>query len=95
VALLVPNPEWVKSWAEAAGKPGDLAMLGKDPEFLRALGVAVDHVNRGLSVVERVRRFAVATEPFSIDNEQMTPTMKIRRHVIAKKYGPMLDALYE
>ena len=91
----MPNPEWATSWAEAAGKPGDLTTLRNDPEFLRALGVAVDDVNRGLSVVEKVRRFAVAAEPFSIDNEQMTPTMKIRRHVIAEKYGPMLDALYE
>jgi long-chain acyl-CoA synthetase len=95
VALLVPNPEWAKSWADAAGKASDLAMLGKDPEFLKALGGAVDDVNRSLSVVERIRRFAVAAEPFTIDNEQMTPTMKIRRHVIAKVYGPALDALYE
>jgi long-chain acyl-CoA synthetase len=95
VALLVPNPEWAKSWAEAAGKPGDLAILAKDAEFLKALRGAVDDVNRSLSVVERIRRFAVATEPFTIENEQMTPTMKIRRHVIAGKYGALLDALYE
>jgi long-chain acyl-CoA synthetase len=95
VALLVPNPEWAKSWAEAAGKPGALAILAKDAEFLKALRGAVDDVNRSLSVVERIRRFAVATEPFTIENEQMTPTMKIRRHVIAEKYGALLDALYE
>ncbi len=95
VALLVPNPEWAKSWADAAGKPADLAKLAEDPEFLKALGDATDDANRSLSVVERIRRFVVAAEPFTIDNEQMTPTMKIRRHVIAKKYGPMLDALYE
>ena len=95
VALLVPNPEWVKSWAEKAGRPADLAVLAGDPEFLKALGDAVDDVNRGLSVVERIRRFVVAAQPFTIDNEQMTPTMKIRRHVIAEKYGAMLDALYE
>ena len=62
---------------------------------MKALGDAVDDVNRGLSVVERIRRFVVAAQPFTIDNEQMTPTMKIRRHVIAEKYGAMLDALYE
>jgi long-chain acyl-CoA synthetase len=95
VALLVPNPEWAKSWAKAAGKPADLAMLAKDAEFLKALGGAVDDVNRSLSVFERIRRFVVTAEPFSIDNGQMTPTMKIRRHVIAGKYGPMLEALYE
>jgi long-chain acyl-CoA synthetase len=58
VALLVSNPEWAKSWAEVAGKPGDLAMLRNDPEFLKALGVAMDDVNHSLPVVERIRRFA-------------------------------------
>ena len=33
--------------------------------------------------------------PFSIDNEQLTPSMKIRRHVIRKAYGERLDALYK
>jgi long-chain acyl-CoA synthetase len=45
-------------------------------------------------VIERVRRFIVADEGFSIDNEQLTPSMKIRRHVISKVYGERLDALY-
>jgi long-chain acyl-CoA synthetase len=51
-------------------------------------------VNADLSVVERVRRFILADEPFTIDNEQMTPSLKIRRHVIGNVYGERLDALY-
>ena len=46
-------------------------------------------------VIERIRRFIVADEPFGIDNEQLTPSMKIRRHVIGKVYGERLDALYK
>jgi long-chain acyl-CoA synthetase len=45
-------------------------------------------------VIERVRRFVLADEPFGIENEQLTPSMKIRRHVISKAYGERLDALY-
>jgi long-chain acyl-CoA synthetase len=45
-------------------------------------------------VIEKIRRFVVADEPFSIENEQLTPSMKIRRHVISKHYGERLDALY-
>jgi long-chain acyl-CoA synthetase len=56
--------------------------------------MAVDRVNRDLSVIEKVRRFIRADEPFSIDNEQLTPSLKIRRHVISKIYGERLDALY-
>lgn len=95
VALLVPDPDWMRSWAKAAGVQPDVALLARDAEFCRALGKVIDEVNRSLSVVERVRRFAVAPEPFTIDNEQLTPTLKIRRHVIARTYAPVLDALYE
>jgi long-chain acyl-CoA synthetase len=42
-----------------------------------------------------VRRFIVADEPFSIENEQLTPSMKIRRHVLKQVYGERLDALYK
>jgi long-chain acyl-CoA synthetase len=42
-----------------------------------------------------VRRFIVADEAFSVDNEMLTPSMKIRRHVIARTYGERLDALYK
>jgi long-chain acyl-CoA synthetase len=52
-------------------------------------------VNTDLSVIEKVRRFTLAEEAFSIENEQLTPSMKIRRHIISKDYGERLDALYK
>ena len=55
----------------------------------------MDRVNAGLSSTEKVRRIILADAPFSIDNEQLTPSMKIRRHVIRKAYGERLDALYK
>jgi long-chain acyl-CoA synthetase len=41
-----------------------------------------------------VRRFIVADAPFTVENEQLTPSMKIRRHVIKAAYGDRLEALY-
>jgi len=46
-------------------------------------------------VIERVRQFAFADEPFSIDNAEMTPSLKIRRHKLKERYGDRLDALYK
>ena len=63
-------------------------------EARAALERAVARVNTELSVIERVRRFITADEPFTIENEQLTPSMKIRRHVIAQAYGDRLAALY-
>ena len=66
-----------------------------DEAAIRAkLQKAVDRVNAELSVIEKVRRFTLADEPFSVDNEQMTPSMKIRRHVLKGVYADRLDALY-
>jgi long-chain acyl-CoA synthetase len=64
------------------------------PDLQQRLSKAVDKVNADLSVVEKVRRFIVADEAFTTDNEQLTPSLKIRRHVIKKVYGERLDALY-
>jgi long-chain acyl-CoA synthetase len=94
VALLVPDTDWASAWAAENGKPSDMEALSGDPAFHAALDKAVSRVNQRLSSTEKVRRFAVATAPFSIDNEQMTPTMKIRRHVIVRRYKDVLDALY-
>ena len=75
-------------------------LLVPDPEIANApdlqtrLQKAVDRVNADLSVIEKVRRFIIADDGFTIENEQLTPSMKIRRHVISKVYGERLDALY-
>jgi long-chain acyl-CoA synthetase len=94
VGLIVPDPEWAREWAKANGLPQDEDALRANPAFLTAIREAVDQVNRDLSVTEKVRRIMLADEPFSIENEEMTPSMKIRRHVIKARYGERLDALY-
>ena len=81
-------------------RPHLVALLVPDPEIANApdlqqrLQAAVDRVNAELSVIERVRRFILADEAFAIENEQLTPSLKIRRHVIAQAYGERLTALY-
>ncbi len=95
VALLVPDPDWVKVWARKHERdPADPA-IHAEPEFLAAMDAAVGRVNRNLSNIEKIRRFCVAPEPFTVENGMLTPTLKIRRHVIRAAYGEMLDGLYE
>lgn len=94
VALIVPDAEWAAAWARDAGEQGELADLQQLPAFRVAVKAAIDRANRDLSVIEKIRKFTFADEPFSVDNNQMTPTMKIRRHEIRKIYQDRLDALY-
>ncbi len=94
VGLLVADQDWAAAWAREHGKPASPAELADDPDFHKAMGAAVERVNRSLSTVEKVRRFKVAEAPFAIENGQLTPTMKIRRHKIKEVYGKALEALY-
>ena len=95
VALIVPDETFAASWAKENGRTdASLTSLTDDAEFRKAISAAIDRVNGDLSVIERIRRFTMAAEPFTIDNEMMTPTLKIRRHVINQRYGKRLEELY-
>jgi len=99
--MLTLQPEIAQAMVYGDRRPHLVALLVPDPEIANApdlhkrLQTAVDRVNADLSVIEKVRRFILADEPFTIENEQMTPSLKIRRHVISKVYGERLDALYK
>ncbi len=94
VALVVPDPEWTQSWCAANGNACSFASLAENSGYRTAIGQAIERVNKDLTVTERVRRFVLADGPFTIENEQLTPSLKIRRHVIRQAYGDRLDALY-
>jgi len=95
VAIIVPDPEEMRGWARENGKPVDLAALAEDPAFRDWIGQAVERTNRQLSKIERVRRFILSREEFTTDNEMLTPSMKVRRHIVKAKYGDAMEALYE
>jgi long-chain acyl-CoA synthetase len=98
--MLTLQSEIAQAMVYGDRRPHLVALIVPDPEIASApdlnkrLQAAVDRVNADLSVIEKVRRFIIADEPFSIENEQLTPSMKIRRHIISSVYGERLDALY-
>ena len=99
--MLTLQSEIAQAMVYGDRRPHLVALLVPDPEIAngpdlhKRLEAAVDRVNSELSVIEKVRRFIVADEAFTIENEQLTPSLKIRRHVISKVYGERLDALYK
>ena len=94
VALIIPDEEFATSWAKENGVEADLAQLIENPDFVSAISQAVTQVNKNLSNIEKVRKFILSAEAFTIENEQMTPTLKIRRHIIKAHYGDALSNLY-
>jgi long-chain acyl-CoA synthetase len=99
--ILTLQPEIAQAMVYGDRRPHLVALVVPDPDIARSPDVhsrlqrAVDRVNADLSVIEKVRRFIVADEAFTIENEQLTPSMKIRRHIICGAYGEKLDALYK
>jgi long-chain acyl-CoA synthetase len=98
--MLTLQPEIAQAMVYGDRKPHLVGLLVPDPEIAdepdvhQRLSAAVDRINSDVSVIEKVRRFAIADAPFTVENEQLTPSMKIRRHVIKAAYGDQLEALY-
>ncbi|MBI2256662.1 MAG: long-chain fatty acid--CoA ligase [Proteobacteria bacterium] len=95
VALIVPDEEFVRDWAIKNGGNADLSGLADDPAFHKALGPVIDRVNASLSPIEKIRRFALLPEGFTIDNGLLTPSLKIKRHKIRERWGQHIAKLYE
>ena len=71
----------------------DLRTASKTAQESRVKAV-LNAINAELSTPEKIRRFIIADAPFSVENGEMTPTLKLRRHIIAAHYAKAIDALY-
>jgi long-chain acyl-CoA synthetase len=94
VALISPDADAVKAFAKETGKANDMTELVKDQAFRQRIGEAVKRANANLSAIERIRKFEIMTEPFTVENEMMTPTLKLRRPYITERHGALLQSLY-
>lgn len=94
VALIVPHQDFIRGFARAHKCSAQLGDLAEDARFKAAIGTAVTRANSRLSAIERVRKFHVMPEAFSVDNGLMTPTLKLRRHLIVTAYRDLLESLY-
>ncbi len=94
VALVVPSRELLEAASSRTGLPPNSPQLAQDPELERAVEAAVARANAKLSSLERIRRVGILTEPFTVENGLMTPTMKLRRTRIVERHVVALEGLY-
>ncbi|MGB8840713.1 MAG: long-chain fatty acid--CoA ligase [Aliidongia sp.] len=95
VALIVPSDELLAKFAGVLGEDGQPIPPSRHPLVLGSVAAAVASVNRELTPVERIRRHVLIDEAFTVFNGLMTPTLKIKRHMIRQAYGPLLESLYD
>ena len=94
VAILVPDKDYTQEWAKDHLKEFNLKKLTQDPDFIKMIKETTESVNKKLSQIEQVRKFLLVDEEFTVENDMMTPTLKVRRFKVKEKYQIKLEGLY-
>jgi len=92
-SLLMAEPEIHQAVAAGEGQPGIVALLVPAESMADQVQAAVARVNAKLASIERIRKTALVT-PFTVENGQLTPTMKIKRRVVLEAHAAEVAGLY-
>lgn len=95
VALITLDPDAAATYAAKLGLDADPASLATDERILAEIQTSVDAGNQKLSKIEQIKRFAVLPEYWLPGGEEMTPTSKLKRRPISRKYADDIDRLYK
>jgi long-chain acyl-CoA synthetase len=95
-ALITLDPDAIEHWLQQQGKPAGtpIAELTTDPDLLANLQAAVDEANKAVSRAESIRKFTVLSSDFTEASGHLTPSLKVKRNVVAKDYAADIEALY-
>ncbi len=96
VALITLNRTEVEMFAEANEiKFVDFAELTRSREIFSLISATVDESNARLSSSEQIKRFAILDRDFSADEDEITPTLKLKRNVVSERFKENIKKLYE
>ncbi|MFC1443928.1 long-chain fatty acid--CoA ligase [Streptacidiphilus sp. N1-10] len=94
--LITIDPEFFPTWKKLNGKPDDASVsdLLQDADLLAAVQAAVDDGNAAVSHAEAVKKFHILDTVFTEESGHVTPSLKLKRAVVAKDFGAEIEALY-
>jgi long-chain acyl-CoA synthetase len=94
--LITLDPEALDHWKKQHGKPDSatVADLANDPDLLADVQAAVDDANKAVSRAESIRKFVVLPVDFTTDNDYITPSLKVKRALVARDFAAEIEALY-
>jgi len=95
VALVVPDFERVAVWAREKSVPGGPEEWIADDRLREIVQAEIDRVNEGSERYEQIRRFELLPRELTLDDGELTPTLKVKRRVIHERYAAILERLYE
>ncbi|HEX7060126.1 MAG TPA: long-chain fatty acid--CoA ligase [Solirubrobacterales bacterium] len=95
VALIVLDPDAAPAFAHDKGiEDGSLESLAAEPAVLEEIAAAVERGNAALARVEQIKRFQLLPAEWQPGGDELTPTMKLKRRPIERKYAAEIEALY-
>src|SRR5687768_13470397 len=93
-ALITLDPDEVPKWAAKRGLPGDIEALARDDQVRELIQGVVDEVNAERSRFEQIERFSILPRDFTMADDELTPTRKLRRRVVVDHFADALEELY-
>jgi long-subunit acyl-CoA synthetase (AMP-forming) len=94
-ALVVLDAETAPGWASSNGLTfSSLAGFSREPRVHAEIQKALDDANQHVSQVEKIKRFVILPTEWTVDSEELTPTLKLKRRVIHEKYAEDIESLY-
>ncbi|MCP4360160.1 MAG: long-chain fatty acid--CoA ligase, partial [Chloroflexi bacterium] len=96
VALITLDPETIQIWADEQGKGAmSYEELSGDTAVHPLVQAIVDEANQYLARYEQIKYFRILPEEVSVENDMLTPTLKLKRRVVEEKYEDWLDGMYD
>lgn len=94
-ALIVPGMDFLKNWARGEKLPwsSDEEML-QHPLVRQLYSERISTLLKDVAHHEQIRNFALLAKPFTVENEELTLTLKLRRSIIARHYSEIIEAMY-
>ncbi|HEV7399393.1 MAG TPA: AMP-dependent synthetase/ligase [Solirubrobacterales bacterium] len=94
VALVTLDPEDAVAYAKEHGLPEDPAQLATNAEVQKAIEAHVETINQKFARVEQVKKVAILPRDLSQETGELTPTLKVKRAVVASKHEQEIEKLY-
>ncbi|HEY7256928.1 MAG TPA: long-chain fatty acid--CoA ligase [Solirubrobacterales bacterium] len=94
VALVTLDPEEAVAYANEHRLPEDPEQLSSNPEIRRTIEAHVDAINEKFARVEQIKKIAILPRDLSQEGGELTPTLKVKRAVVAQKHAPEIEKLY-
>ncbi|MDQ3957107.1 MAG: long-chain fatty acid--CoA ligase [Actinomycetota bacterium] len=93
-ALITLDEEKAPAWAKEQGIEGDIAAIAGHERTIKEIESAVNEINKGLAKVEAIKKFRILERDFLQEENEITPTMKVKRKTINEIYADVIEDMY-